>query len=234
MDGECVDEPTAVTDPKPDTVIVGDVEALLVSVPLPLNVTVAEPEEDSDGDNVPLKDTVAVPEMKAVVETRGECDADGEEVGDTIEDIVKHAEKVVIAEFEPIAESEAVDVKVATADADVETDEVDEREADIVPHDVDEVLGVTSEETVSRPDTDARVEVVEVTDADCVFDASPVTDVVDDTDNDNEPVEQGVAVTVTEGDVIPDEDFADVIDVLGLFDVDELLLVVTERLGDGE
>jgi hypothetical protein len=54
------------------------------------------------------------------------------------------------------------------------------------------------------------------------------------TDNDNEPVEQGVAVTVTEGDVIPDEDFADVIDVLGLFDVDELLLVVTERLGDGE
>ena len=54
MDGECVDEPTAVVDPKPDRVNVGDVEALFVSVPLPLNVTVAEPDEDKEGDNVPL------------------------------------------------------------------------------------------------------------------------------------------------------------------------------------
>ena len=54
MDEECVDEPTALEDPKPDRVSVGDVEALLVSVPLPLNVTVAEPDEDSEGDSVPL------------------------------------------------------------------------------------------------------------------------------------------------------------------------------------
>jgi len=168
------------------------------------------------------------------METRGECDADGEEVGDTIEVIEKHAENVVIAEFEPIAESEAVDVKVAAAVADVETDDVDDREADIVPQDVDDVLGVTSEETVSRPDADAKVEVVEVTDADCVFDASPVTDTVDDTDIDNDPVEQGVAVADTEEDVISDVDCAPVGDVLGLFDDDELLLVVTDTLGDCE